>query len=532
MANINGYFQIILKDNKTYLRLFPASEGGEPIQLKELQEYLAFNKIVPENQDWMKAATTCTSQQDVFLCNIDGFSINEYFKLMFTPDKMMAIGRFYPPSTGGTETNVAEIINDLKHKGVVVEAETSVIDAFIKNRQYCYNYVLAKGVPTVEGTNSKIEYFFNTDPNTKPALNPDGSVDFFKLETISKCTKGQLLAKLTPAVMGKKGTRVTGETVIPRDVKNEKLRFANNIELSEDGLSIFAKVDGHVSLVDDKVFVSDIYEVVDVGPATGNIDYVGNVLVKGNVQTGYKVKAQGNVEVRGVVEGAEIDATGKVTIAKGFNGMGRGVINAGESVVVRFIENATVVAGGNVTCEAIMHSNVTTAGSVDVTGKRGFIVGGSVKAQGSVTAKTLGSEMGGDTTINVGVDPKLKNRSQELEGEIKKCKDNMEKITPILATLTKKIKDKTPLTMDQTRYFKQLSAEYTEEKARFIKLNEEYDEVVMEMDNMPTDSSIVILGNIYPGAFLTINEVSKRITTLCARSRFVRDGADIRIKPI
>lgn len=532
MANINSYFQIIINDGKTYLRVYPAQEGGEAISTKELQDYLSFNRITPESQDYMKEAAHVTEQKDILLCNSAGFPINEYFKLMLTADKMMAVARFYPASNGGSETNAAEIINDLKHKGIAVEPELAVIDAFINNKQYCYNYVFAKGRPPVEGSHASIEYFFNTDPNTRPALNEDGSVDFHKLETISKCSKGQILATLTPAVQGKKGLRVTGEPILPREVRNEKLKFNGNVSLTEDSLSIIANVDGHVSLVDDKVFVSDVYEVVDVGPATGNIDYVGNVLVKGNVQTGFKVKAQGDVDVRGVVEGAEIEATGKVTIAKGFNGMGRGVINAGSSVVARFIENATVNAGGNITCEAIMHSTVETAGSVEVTGKKGFIVGGSVKAQGSVSAKTLGSEMGGNTVVDVGVDPKLKLRSQELEAEIKKSKDTIEKITPVLATLTKKIKEKQPLSIDQTRYFKQLSAEYTTEKERFAKLNEEYDEVVTEMDNMPTDSSITILGNVYPGAFLTINEVSKRITTLCARSRFVREGADIRIKPI
>lgn len=532
MGYVNGYFQIIMNDGKTYLRVFPEQEGGAAISMKELQEYLSFNKITPESQDYMKEVSVATEQKDIFLCNSTGFPINEYFKIMLTADKMMAVARFYPASTGGSETNAAEIVNDLKHKGIVVEPDMAIIDAFMKNKQYCFNYVLAKGRAPVEGTHASIEYFFNTDPNTKPALNEDGSVDFHKLETISKCSKGQVLATLTPAVLGQKGVRVTGEAVLPRDVRNEKLKFNNNVSLTEDGLSIVANVDGHVSLVDDKVFVSDVYEVVDVGPATGNIDYVGNVLVKGNVQTGFKIKAQGDVDVRGVVEGAEIEATGKVTIAKGFNGMGRGVINAGGSVVARFIENATVTAGGNITSEAIMHSNVTTAGAVDVTGKKGFIVGGSVKAQGSVTAKTIGSEMGGNTTIDVGVDPALKIRSVELEKEIKKSKETIEKITPVLATLTKKIKEKTPLTVDQTRYFKQLSEEYTTEKENFAKLNEEYDSVLAEMDNMPTDSYISASGNVYPGAFLTINEVSKRISTLCAHSRFVKDGADIRIKPL
>lgn len=535
MANINGYFQIITKDGKTYLRLFPASEGKEPVALKEVQEYLSFHKITPESTDYMKAVAdiaVATEPKDILLTNSVGYPINEEFKLMLTPDKMMAIGRFYPASTGGKETSVDEVINDLKFKGVKVEVKPEDIEVFFKNRQYCYSLVLAKGIPPVEGKDAEIEYFFNTNPNTRPALNEDGSVDFKKLEAISRCTVGQVVATLTPEVQGKKGMRVTGEPVLPRDVRSMKLKFANNISLSPDGLSLISNVDGHVSLVDDKVFISDVYEVVDVGPATGNIEYSGNVLVKGNVQTSFSIKAEGNIEVRGVVEGAEINATGNVTIAKGFNGMGKGVINADGSVVARFIENGKVNAGARVTCEAIMHSDIVTKGDVEVTGKKGFIVGGSVKAQGCVIAKTLGSEMGGDTTIEVGVEPTLKLKAQELEGSIKTVKENIEKITPILATLTKKVKDKEQLTVDQMRYFKQLSEEYKQAKEQFVALNAEYDSVVEQIDDMPTDSYIAISGNVYPGAFLTVSEVSKRITTMCAHSRFVKDGADVRIKPL
>lgn len=528
----NAYFQIIMNGSKTFLRVFPATEGGQGISAKEIQEYLSFNNIVPETTDYLLVASQATEQTDVLLCNKSGFAINEYFKLALSQDKMMAVARFYPPSSGGNRLTKDEIINDIKHKGIVVEPIESVIDDFIKNPMYCYSYVVAKGVLPIEGTHAKIEYFFNTNPNTRPALNEDGSVDFFHLEAISKCKMGQVLATLTPEVKGTPGMRVTGEKILPREVKTAKLKFANNITLSEDGLNLIANVDGHVSLVDDKVFVSDVYEVVDVDTSTGNIDYTGNILVKGNIKAGFKVKADGNIEVLGVVEGAEVEATGNVTIAKGFNGMGRGVIKAGGCVVARFIENGTIDAGARVTAEAIMHSDVTSAADVEVTGKKGFIVGGSVKAQGCVIAKTIGSEMGGDTFVEVGVDPRLKKQAVFVESQVKEEKEKIDKIAPVLATITKKIKEKAALTADQIRYFKQLSAEYTEAKSRLDALNSEYDKIIKEIDEQPQDSYIAVSGNVYPGALFTINDVQKRIDSLCTHARFIAEGADIRIKPL
>ena len=97
----NAYFQIIMNGTKTFLRIFPATEGGQGLSAKEIQEYLSFNNIVPETTDYLMIAGSATEQTDVLLCNKTGFAINEYFKLALSQDKMMAVARFYPASSGG-----------------------------------------------------------------------------------------------------------------------------------------------------------------------------------------------------------------------------------------------------------------------------------------------------------------------------------------------------------------------------------------------------------------------------------------------
>ena len=47
----------------------------------------------------------------------------------------------------------------------------------------------------------------------------------------------------------------------------------------------------------------------DVGPATGNINFVGS-MVKGNVKSGFVITADGDVEVYGIVEAAKVEAGG------------------------------------------------------------------------------------------------------------------------------------------------------------------------------------------------------------------------------
>ena len=95
-------------------------------------------------------------------------------------------------------------------------------------------------------------------------------------------------------------------------------------------------VDGHVSLVEGKVFVSDVYEVENVDLSTGNIDFEGSVQVKGNVSSNFVIRAGGNVIISGVVEGAYIEAGGNIIIARGMNGMTKGILKAGGNIVAKF----------------------------------------------------------------------------------------------------------------------------------------------------------------------------------------------------
>ena len=171
---------------------------------------------------------------------------------------------------------------------------------------------------------------------------------------------------------------MAGVQIKPRKVKRATLRFGKNVLQSEDRMSISSQVDGCVSLVDDQVFVSDLYEVENVDNSTGNIEFEGSVQVNGNVCSGFSVIAQGNVIVKGVVEGAFIRADGDIVITRGMNGMSKGRLEAGGNIIAKFLENSTANASGYVSAESILHSKVMAGSEITVTGRRGNITGGHV----------------------------------------------------------------------------------------------------------------------------------------------------------
>ena len=79
----------------------------------------------------------------------------------------------------------------------------------------------------------------------------------------------------------------------------------------------------------------------------------------------------------------------------------------------------------------MIHSDVMAGTEVVVNGKHGFISGGHVSATSLVDAKILGSEMGTDTVIEVGVSPMVKRRYKELGENMAATIKIMERAVPI-----------------------------------------------------------------------------------------------------
>jgi len=526
---MNGYFQLITNPNGTAIRLIPPTGDGEKINVAELTEYLQLKNV--EISDWKmvyQALQSLEKEVTVPLSQKCALPEQEMFSLKISDDRLEAVARFYPPSSNGSAIdNKNEIINDLKHRNVVFGFDEKAIEAYLADRRYCEDIVVARGKAPVQGQDARIEYYFNTDLSTKPKRNEDGSVDFFHLNTINHCKKGDVLAKLFKEVAGTPGCTVSGEPIRPRDVKKMVLKYGNNITLSEDGCTLTSQLNGHVCLTEGKVFVSDVYEVENVGPATGNIEAEGSVLVNGNVQAGFAIKAKGNVEVRGVVEGAVIETDGDIIIARGMNGMGKGVLNAGGRIILKFAENATINSGAYVESETILHSNVNARTEVIVDGRKGFIAGGVVRATEKVSCKTLGSPMGADTVIEVGVDPEQKKRLQSLQKEIMEITKNLKNIQPILINASHRLKKGEKFPPEQMKYIQTLAAankQQTEQlEADQIELNQ-LDELMQHQGQ----ACVCVSEDAYAGTKITIGDASMVLKGTVTYCRFIKERGDIK----
>lgn len=532
MEYTNGFFKLFMSERGVMMRVYPAREGGEKLNIDEVLEYLRQQKI--ENFDIKLINDTINSAKDVTDIRITAttaYEIDEKMDVKITPDRMYAVVKFFAPSGEGDFLSEEEIYAELRDKKVVNGILDVVIKKHVESPEFCKNMIVARGVAPVQGHDAVIEYKFNVDRKAKPRLNEDGTVDFHQLDNINHVKKGDVLAVLTPADPGTPGKDVCGGTIAPATVKRSILKHGNNIELSEDKCEMYSMVDGHVVLEGDRVFVSNNYDVgADVDNSTGDITYNGSVTIMGNVRTGFAVKAEGNVEVFGVVEGAEIEAGGDVILHRGIQGMAKGKIIAKGNVISKFMESATVIADGYIETDSVLHSDLSAKGDIYVRGKNGSIIGGNTRSSVLIEAATIGSPMGTTTVVEVGTDPAVKDRVNYLKQTISEKTDEKEKLDKVLLALRKKKElgileeEKVPLIASTTKTVIKLDSE--------VKImTKEYESLLNELETNKS-ACIKVKRDIFPGTKVAISEDYILIHEKNSFCMYKKDRAEIRPFPL
>lgn len=527
----NGYFKLVKAPGGYGIRFYPPEDGGEEVRLSEVLSYLDTAGILYDAEQ-IKKYVLDSEGGICFLGRKDCPALNETYKLEISSDNMTAVARFYPPSDTGARITFDDFFSDLRVKNIVAGIQMDVLQDFFQSPGvYCTNLVVAKGREPRQGHDARIEYFFNTDVHVQPAVREDGSVDFFHLNVINHCKKGDMLARIIPEDPGEQGQNIMGVRLAPKNVKKAVLKFSNHIELSEDKSAIYSMVNGHVTLVDDKVFVSDVYEVENVDISTGNVEFEGSVQVNGNVASNYVVVAKGNVIINGVVEGAQVIAGGNIIIARGMNGMGKGMLQAGGNVVAKYIESATVKAEGYVETGSILHSEVSAGTEVTVSGKRGFITGGHVQAGNRVNVKNLGATMGAPTIIEVGVNAEIKAEYIQMQKEVMEAVKVIKNTQPVLVNFSEKRAKGMRFTPEQLKYIRETAKVLEEKKEELAVKNNKMQKLQLAIDSQRR-ADVAVTGVAYPGTTIIIGDVSMILQSEYRYCKFEKVDGDVKMVPM
>ena len=208
------------------------------------------------------------------------------------------------------------------------------------------------------------------------------------------------------------------------------------------------------------------------------------------------------------------------------NGMSKGSLHAQGNIIAKFIENASAQANGYIEAGSLMHSHIMAGTEVPVSGKRGFISGGHVAATTLIEGKILGSEMGTDTVIEVGVSPVVKKRYKDLMDQEADDFRIIERAVPILEAARDRYQAGKELSETQIENVRNLAQVVKEKRVVLEQIRNEIDELEVLMSD-EKQAQVVVQKIIYPGTKIIISDVSKIIKESVQYCRFVRYKGDV-----
>ncbi|MBN2655470.1 MAG: FapA family protein [Spirochaetales bacterium] len=470
-----GEFSLRLsRDGYAYLKVKKPYGEGEPVTSEEIEAEI-FNRALTSYD--MKIVEDVLRRADDMFVKIGEFSYNPVndplMSIEVDDEEMTASIYVSEPGPGGANLTSDDIRGFLKNNRVIAGIEDELLQAFEDNPVYRQTYVVARGIEPVHGQDGYIKYLFEIDPHkVKLKIKDDGKVDFKELNLIQNVIKGQPLAKKIPPELGKNGKNIYGTPIKARDGKDIQIGLGKNVTIAQNGELAVAEESGQVLLSKGKISVETVMVISgDVNTSTGNINALGTVVIKGNVEDGFEVTAQGTIEVLGFVGKSKLTSGGDIVVKQGINGGegdDSGMIKAQKSVWASFITNATVESGSNViVSDGIVNSKVDANSKILCQGKRAKIVGGHVRAAEEVNAAVLGSPHGAETIIEVGYDPKTKEEIEKFEAEQKTIEEKLDELGRNIQGLLKQkkiMKDKFPsqkvqALMNQKKILNKLSLE-------------------------------------------------------------------------
>lgn len=389
-------------------------------------------------------------------------------------------------------------------------------------------FLIAKWQPPVNGKDGYIEYKFNTDKVAKPTERENGDVDFKDLGIVTNIVRGTKIARIYDPTDGEEGIDVLGEPVMQTPGTPVAFTLGAGTELSAGGHHILAAVDGNL-VFKGGCFVVEENLVIngDVDLSVGNIDFVGNVTISGNVFEGFSVKSNKDITIRGAATYADIKAGGDVSIRLGCL---MSKIECDGSFKADFCENSRINAKGEVKANSFVGCEVFARKAIIAEGK-GIISGGKYTSLEDISASIIGSNSYVKTEINIGNNAVLTAERENEIAHIKKLEDAIRQLTMVIDQLSERQKQGVKLSARH----EQMKSDSVRTKLLAQKQLQKAQQRVKSIENelaLKQNFSVICKKRFYPGTTIHIDAYTYTVTSIYENSKAtVRDGEIVMLPP-
>ncbi len=227
--------------------------------------------------------------------------------------------------------------------------------------------LVIQGELPLNGLDGFVEIFFEYKTRSG-RIKADGSIDFRDINRFPQAQGGQVLLREYLPTEGLPGTNVKGFHIRPEPGRKIPVKCGEGVEIEEKFddekerhfLDYRAKKSGIIVLQFEgdikgaetirEISVRNQLEVGDVDFTTGNIGDEGgeirckaDVVINGDIRGRFAVAVDGQMEVKGAVEGERVDVSGSIVAA-----FIRSSVRAGNAIQVGCTRGARLYAGDTV----------------------------------------------------------------------------------------------------------------------------------------------------------------------------------------
>jgi len=157
-------------------------------------------------------------------------------------------------------------------------------------------------------------------------------------------------------------------------------------------------------------------------------------------------------------------------------------------------------------------------------------VGGRIRAGEIVNTKTLGSVSFTETIVEVGVDPKSRQRLFDVEKEKTEVESSLEKLNANITTLQSQKKARRNFGEEKEELLSKMLASREELTIRLNEINEEMNELKSYLKLLKTIGKVAVSKEVFPGTRIAIKDTYYDVTNEFKYVTFVLDSGRIRIR--
>jgi hypothetical protein len=435
-------------------------------------------------------------------------------KIKISPDKLRAY--LIVESKNEIENLcVDDILNFVNSNGVVQGVKISEIQALLNDPKEG-EFLIAEGSPAINGKDGYVSFEFDVSRKTP----------------VRNVKAGEKIATVYPPTLGVDGFTVTGEILKAKSGKPADIFLGQNVAISEsDSSVIVATSDGNLVVNEDgTIEVSPVLSIEgNVDVTFGPLNFVGTLIVKGDIKSGAKVEVGKNLEVYGNIEDADVEVKGNALIGGGFIGYGRGRLYAHGNVSLRYITNQNLVADGDVTIKReAVNANIVCGGRIIA--KDAVIIGGTIMCKGGIEARSIGGAEYSKTVIIIGRRDKQVEKLKKITAEIRRLESYLEGIKSEIYALARLKIDWGELPEDQERQFQNL-IKWRDEIPRRLQHLEKLRKNLLDDMRKAEKAKLIVYGTIYKNTYIEINGAKEEISFDMKNSVFEEDmGIIVRSK--